>query len=96
VSASDAAPALVPSSRHPLDPREGAGPTACSRRVIACLCGAMFLPLIACALIGAFHDRQMAVDDAFISYRYSKNLADGHGLRWNPDSAPSEGFTNLL
>ena len=45
---------------------------------------------------GGFHDRGKAVDDAFISYRYAENLAHGHGLRWNPGSAPCEGYTNLL
>ncbi|HVZ33626.1 MAG TPA: glycosyltransferase family 39 protein [Polyangiaceae bacterium] len=37
-----------------------------------------------------------ALDDAFISYRYAKNLAFGHSLTWNPGEAPSEGYTNLL
>jgi arabinofuranosyltransferase len=35
-------------------------------------------------------------DDSFISYRYAKNLAFGHGLAWNPGETPSEGYTNLL
>jgi len=35
-------------------------------------------------------------DDAFVSMRYAKNFADGHGLVWNPGEAPVEGYTNLL
>lgn len=35
-------------------------------------------------------------DDAYISFRYARNLAQGHGLRFNPGDAPVEGFTNLL
>ena len=35
------------------------------------------------------------VDDAMISMRYAKHLAQGHGLVWNIGDAPVEGFTNL-
>ncbi len=35
------------------------------------------------------------VDDAMISMRYAKNLAQGHGLVWNIGQPPVEGFTNL-
>jgi len=35
------------------------------------------------------------VDDAFISFRYARNLAHGLGLTWNP-GVPVEGYTNLL
>jgi hypothetical protein len=36
-------------------------------------------------------------DDAYISFRYARNLADGHGLRFNLDRAvPIEGYTNFL
>jgi arabinofuranosyltransferase len=36
-------------------------------------------------------------DDTFISLRYARNLADGHGLRFNyGENPPVEGFTNLL
>ena len=36
------------------------------------------------------------LDDAMISMRYARNLAEGHGLVWNPGEAPVEGYTNLL
>lgn len=36
-------------------------------------------------------------DDAYISFRYSKNLALGHGLRYNlGDHTPVEGYSNFL
>lgn len=35
-------------------------------------------------------------DDAMISMQYARNLADGHGLRWNPGEPAVEGFSNLL
>jgi arabinofuranosyltransferase len=36
-------------------------------------------------------------DDAFISFRFAKNLAAGHGLRFNLGSHPPvEGFSNFL
>ena len=35
------------------------------------------------------------VDDAMISMRYARNLAQGFGFVWNPGQPPIEGFTNL-
>jgi hypothetical protein len=35
-------------------------------------------------------------DDAMVSMRFARNLADGHGLVWNPGDEPVEGFTNPL
>lgn len=35
------------------------------------------------------------VDDAMISMRYARNLAQGNGLLWNIAQPPVEGFTNL-
>lgn len=35
-------------------------------------------------------------DDAFISFRYSKHLAGGHGLRYNLADTPIEGYSNFL
>ena len=35
------------------------------------------------------------IDDAMISMRYARNLAQGHGLVWNIGQPPVEGFTNL-
>jgi len=35
-------------------------------------------------------------DDAYISFRYARNLIDGHGLVFNPGLPPVEGFSNPL
>jgi len=35
------------------------------------------------------------VDDAMISMRYAKHLAQGHGLVWNVGEPSAQGFTNL-
>lgn len=35
-------------------------------------------------------------DDAFISFRYARNLADGFGLAFNPGFERVEGYTNFL
>ena len=35
-------------------------------------------------------------DDAFISFRYARNLALGEGLRYNPGLPPVEGYSNFL
>ncbi len=35
-------------------------------------------------------------EDAFISFRFAKNLANGYGLTWNIGEAPVEGYTNFL
>jgi len=34
-------------------------------------------------------------DDAMISMRFARNLAEGNGLVWNPGEEPVQGFTNL-
>jgi hypothetical protein len=35
-------------------------------------------------------------DDGMISMTYARNLADGHGLVWNPGEPAVEGYTNFL
>jgi arabinofuranosyltransferase len=35
-------------------------------------------------------------DDSMISMRYAKNLAQGNGLRWNPEGPRVEGYSNFL
>lgn len=59
------------------------------------------LTAAACALTLAallLHAReyQFATDDSYISYRYARNLAEGHGLVFNPGFERVEGYTNLL
>lgn len=38
----------------------------------------------------------VTIDDAYISFRYARNLAAGHGLTWNPGETPVEGYSNFL
>jgi arabinofuranosyltransferase len=35
------------------------------------------------------------IDDAFISFRYARHLASGHGLVFNPNESPVEGYSSL-
>lgn len=37
-----------------------------------------------------------SIDDAFITFRYAENFADGHGLVFNLDDQPLEGYSNFL
>lgn len=47
-------------------------------------------------LAGAVAHRFL-IDDAFISFRYARNWAAGHGLRYHVGSAPAvEGYSNFL
>ncbi len=51
-----------------------------------------------CALVFLFLALRFwdhTVDDAFISFRYARNLVDGHGLVFNPGERV-EGYTNFL
>ncbi len=52
---------------------------------------AIFVIFIAHSLI-----LQCLAEDAFISFRFAKNLATGHGLVWNLGEKPVEGYTNFL
>lgn len=57
-----------------------------------------WIPLLVAGafLMGLAWRLDFLCDDAYISFRYARNLADGHGFRFNPGDAPVEGFTNLL
>ncbi|PKK84913.1 MAG: hypothetical protein CVT49_01800 [candidate division Zixibacteria bacterium HGW-Zixibacteria-1] len=37
-----------------------------------------------------------SIDDAFVTFRYAENFADGHGLTFNPGDRPVEGYSNFL
>ena len=56
-----------------------------------------FLLLLAgvAAFLGETWRELPQIDDAYISYRYARNLVEGHGLVFNPGERV-EGFTNLL
>jgi len=67
------------------------------RALAAAVVGAALLALLAASLLAAIHCSGLgAADDAFITFRMAQNLADGHGLRFNPDGAPVEAASNFL
>lgn len=56
--------------------------------------GVLIAFLVFFILLACFNS--YSTDDAFITYRYAQNMADGHGLIFNPGQAPVEGYTNFL
>jgi len=56
------------------------------------------LGLLASLVLLAFHARIYAflTDDAFISFRYARNLSHGFGLVFNPGLERVEGYSNFL
>lgn len=55
--------------------------------------------IVLAALVFALHASLFGgwiIDDAGISFAYSRNLAAGHGLVAQPGAVPVEGFSNLL
>ncbi|MFC1852208.1 hypothetical protein ACFL27_18590 [candidate division CSSED10-310 bacterium] len=58
-----------------------------------CHYGLILLMLI---FVGHAYVLNCVAEDAYISFRYARNLANGYGLRWNIDEAPVEGYTNFL
>ena len=54
--------------------------------------------LAACSALFAAHAWWLAcvAEDSYISFRFSRHLAAGHGFRWNLGEPPVEGFTNWL
>lgn len=43
-----------------------------------------------------YHTHLERWDDAYITFHFARNLADGHGLIWNIGGEPVEGFTSFL
>lgn len=81
-------PAAGPSARHP-SPR---------LRRLRQLFDERFTPLLILlllALAALAWSRRFVLDDAFISFRYARNLVEGHGLVWNAGERV-EGYTNFL
>jgi hypothetical protein len=69
-----------------------------SHRKLATLWACAAALIIVANLVCAFRTwqtTQIAVDDAFISYRYADNLVHGNGLVWNPGERV-EGYSNFL
>lgn len=45
--------------------------------------------------ISCYHAWTFTTDDAFISWRYARHLAEGHGLHWNTAGVAVEGYSNF-
>lgn len=58
----------------------------------------MLLTLLLTALLAVHFLTLMPVyiDDAYITFRFSQNLAAGAGLTWTPGETPIEGFSNPI
>lgn len=51
---------------------------------------------ITCFLFFSFKFFDFTIDDAFITYRYSDNLASGYGFSWNYNETQEFGFTSYF
>lgn len=57
---------------------------------------AVFLSVLSIYFFCALFFFPAFLDDPFITFRYSKHLAEGFGIVWNPGEAPVEGYTSTL
>ncbi|MBI3736128.1 hypothetical protein HY256_06410, partial [Candidatus Sumerlaeota bacterium] len=73
-------------------PEDGNSSARWSVPLVLFLASGLFLPFAALAWL----TRSDFLDDAYISFRYARHLAEGRGLVWNVGDRPIEGFTNLL
>lgn len=77
----------------PTPPRE-AGPPLVRRLEFA-----LVLAVLAWVLVRHWNLVQLAwpftADDAYITLRYARHLAEGQGLLWNPGEPPVEGYSNF-
>jgi hypothetical protein len=65
-------------------------------KIILLIAGIFYLAFIAGTSFIVHDVRYFTlVDDAMISMRYGRNLAQGYGLVWNIGEPPVQGFTNL-
>jgi arabinofuranosyltransferase len=55
----------------------------------------LFAAVLFC-VVCSFFMMDYLPDDSFISFRYAEHLANGHGLRFNVNEPPVEGYSNLL
>lgn len=64
-----------------------------SRQMAAAVAGTF---AVAAVGLGVWAWWDLTIDDAYITFRYSQHLADGHGPVWNIGEDPVQGYTNLL
>lgn len=57
----------------------------------------IYIVISICIIIGVFITWEFTVDDAFITFRYSKHLANGFGVVWDTENPTKvEGYVNFL
>lgn len=66
---------------------------ATRRDLLACACAVTALALW--SVVRWYIEEQAWLDDAWISFKYSRALISGEGLTYNLEDGPVEGFTNL-
>jgi len=76
------------SAPHPMPQR--------SLRSSQALVGLVLLVILIWFVAIVILQRSFLFDDAFITFRYAKNLAQGYGITWNRGEAPVEGYTPFL
>jgi len=68
-----------------------------SPRLCIALTAGCCLLVLAVALPASVHSNGFRTnEDAFISFRFAENVADGHGFRFNHGDPPVEGYSNFL
>jgi arabinofuranosyltransferase len=81
---------MPPNRNTATKPEETADPGAVGFGVRVALIAALGL------LVAHAWSYRFLTDDAFISFRYARNLSLGHGLVFNPGGERVEGYTNFL
>jgi hypothetical protein len=66
-----------------------------STRALGAGSSTVFFLILGIFLLHVWYLRTIT-EDAFISFRYARNFANGYGLLWNPGWVPVEGYTNFL
>lgn len=80
------------SSQPPMSSPEPGSP----RQPRAWIFRVVFLASLAWFAWGAWSVRRLAIDDAYITYRFAWRLAHDGNLQWNRGEAPVEGYTSFL
>jgi arabinofuranosyltransferase len=93
-----AAAARVGVSPAPASIARAGAPAEAHSTAPASLSGALVVALVLSLALLLAHAGlyRFLTDDSYISFRYARNLANGHGLVFNPGYERVEGYTNFL
>lgn len=81
----------------PLAMRSAMSKDGSTNLFVFCASVVMLLAMLATIFVWMTANKNVALDDAYITYIYGQNLADGFGLRYNiSDVNPTEGGSSLL